>query len=57
MNNYPNIEKFQDMMQSDEESGRLLDVIFGLTGLADSNELTDVVKGAQPLGSWTGWSW
>ena len=51
-----NIEAFQRLMESDDQEG-LLEAILRLGTIDDSEELTTVVKGARPLGSWSGWSW
>jgi hypothetical protein len=51
-----NIEAFQRLLDSDSQEG-LLEAILRLGTIDDSEELTTVVKGARPLGSWSGWSW
>ncbi|HET6445834.1 MAG TPA: hypothetical protein VFI27_14780 [candidate division Zixibacteria bacterium] len=50
------IEAFQRIVESDKQEG-LLDAILRLGTIDDSEELTTIVKGARPLGSWSGWSW
>ncbi|MGB3714155.1 MAG: hypothetical protein WA996_06970 [Candidatus Promineifilaceae bacterium] len=51
-----NIEAFQRLLESDSQEG-LLNAIIRPGPIDDSEELTTVVQGARPLGSWSGWSW
>jgi hypothetical protein len=52
-----NIEVFQRLLESDSQEEGLLEAILRLGTIDDTDELTNAVKGARPLGSWTGWSW
>lgn len=50
------IEAFQRLLESGDKEG-LLEAILRLGTIEDSDEISRVVKGARPLGSWSGWSW
>lgn len=54
---YYNIRKFQELLFSDQEQDSILEAIRKLSGLDDTNDLFEEVKGFRPLGSWSGWSW
>ncbi|MGB3714154.1 MAG: hypothetical protein WA996_06965 [Candidatus Promineifilaceae bacterium] len=51
------IEDFQRLLGSTQESGYLLVAIRELTDLNDTEDLYKEVKGFHPLGPWSGWSW
>ena len=56
MNEQMNITTFHELLNSDLDKGSLLDVIRGLTEIKDPADFISM-KGAKPLGSWSGWPW
>lgn len=56
MKNPVSIEAFQRLLESSDQEKGLLDAIFKLGKIDDTDELNKIVKNTRII-SWSGWSW